>query len=349
MFKNIRVPLFLVKIFNYEYWDWWFFYLPVLPYWLYLSWKLKSFTFFTAANPGIEAGGFFGESKIDILDKISEKYKPATLFISQEEDIENIGFLLAKNQISFPVIAKPNVGERGTDVEKIQSLEQLTKHLQVNSGNFIIQEFITFENELGVLYYRMPSEKKGKISSLTIKKFLSVTGNGKDSLATLINQSARARFQWKKLKVKFAEQLPEILPKNEVLLLEPIGNHCRGTAFLNGNHLINSQLEAIFDEVAGNIDGFYLGRFDLKVSNFDDLYAGKNIKIMELNGVSSDLGHIYDPNYQLLHAYRDFFRHLRVIAEISQQNIQNGIKPVPLKMLWQIARQHFRKPKSVPA
>ncbi|MBC8110965.1 MAG: hypothetical protein H7Y04_07900, partial [Verrucomicrobia bacterium] len=257
--------------------------------------------------------------------------------------------LLAKNHISFPVIAKPNVGERGTEVEKIQSLEQLTKHLHAHSGNFIIQEFITFENELGVLYYRLPSEKKGKISSLTIKKFLSVTGNGKDSLATLINQSARARFQWKKLKVKFADQLPEILPKNEVLLLEPIGNHCRGTAFLNGNHLINSQLEAIFDEVAANIDGFYLGRFDLKVSNFDDLYAGKNIKIMELNGVSSDPGHIYDPDYQLLHAYRDFFRHFKIIAEISQQNIQNGIKPIPLKMLWQIARQHFRKPKSVPA
>jgi len=42
----------------------------------------------------------------------------------------------------------------------------------------------------------------------------------------------------------------EILPAGTVKLLEPIGNHNRGTKFLDGNHLINSELLNFFDALS---------------------------------------------------------------------------------------------------
>ena len=50
----------------------------------------------------------------------------------------------------------------------------------------------------------------------------------------------------------------------EKVLLEPIGNHCRGTRFINFNHVINEDLNTAFDKISLPIKGFYYGRFDLK-------------------------------------------------------------------------------------
>ena len=76
------------------------------------------------------------------------------------------------------------------------------------------------------------------------------------------------------------------------------------------------------------------GRFDLKVKNVDDLYLGKNIKIMELNGASSEPGHIYDSsNNNIFKAYKDLFSHWRRLSDIAKVNIDNGHKPVPFKVI----------------
>ena len=53
--------------------------------------------------------------------------------------------------------------------------------------------------------------------------------------------------------------------------------------FINSNHLITPALSASFDRISKQIDGFYFGRFDLRVKTIEDLEAG-NIQILELNG-----------------------------------------------------------------
>ena len=83
--RMLRIPLFVYRIFVYEYWPAWVFYLPVLPYWIYLSIRLRSFSFFTAANPGIEMGGFFGESKTTFWRGLTERYLPKHIFVSSNE------------------------------------------------------------------------------------------------------------------------------------------------------------------------------------------------------------------------------------------------------------------------
>lgn len=339
--NKLQLPLWLIKLTHFEYWTWWMFYIPLLPYWLYQAARTRSLTFFTNADPCIDYGGFFGESKIDILKQIPSDFLPTYIFVKKETSLAIILEKLKENKLEFPIICKPNVGERGSQVEKIIDKITLEKYLQNLQEDFIIQEFITFEIELGVLYYRYPNQLKGQVSSITRKEFLSVTGDGKSSIEVLMQANTRARFQLETMRLRLGEKIHEVIPAEEKRLLEPIGNHCRGTKFLDNNFLINEKLNQVFDNIALPIEGFHYGRFDMKVKSIEDLYEGKNIRIMELNGVSSEPGHIYDPKNTVWNAYRDLARHWKIIADISIQQQKKGIMPIEPKIIWQVAREHF--------
>lgn len=337
----MRLPLFLIKIFNYEYWSWWVFYLPLVPYWLLQAIRAKSLTYFTAVNPSIEAGGFYGEQKSEILKYIPSEYLPTTIYLSPKISFVEVLTQIQLRRLSYPIIAKPNVGERGTSVVKLLSDENLKEYHESIGANYLLQEFISYPIELGVLFSKMPNEKFGSVSSVTLKEFLTVRGDGHSTIETLILNNTRARFQLEALRNRLGENLQEVLPEGEKRILEPIGNHCRGTKFVNANHLIDARLHTVFSKIADSFDGFYYGRFDIKVDSIEDLYAGKNIRIMELNGVSSDPGHIYDPRYYIWEAYRDLKWHWNRVAEISIANQKRGIKPLPFKEIIKIAKKHF--------
>lgn len=339
----IKTPLWIVKTVRYEYWPFWILFFPVFFYWLYLSLRARSFTFFTAANPGIELGGFFGESKSEILKKIPQQYLPVTLFFDKQASVEEIKSSMQNCQLSFPVIFKPDKGERGFNVEKINNEDELRAYLEKYNGKLIIQEFIAYEHELGILYYRMPDGSRSGITSVVKKEFLCVIGNGNSSIEELVNESVRARMQLPALRKKLGARIIEVLADGEKFRLEPIGNHCRGTKFLSGNDLINGKLVSVFDTIAGNMNGFYFGRFDLKVKSIDDLYEGNNIRIMEVNGVSSEPAHIYDPMMNLWKVYRDIFYNTKLIYKIALQNHKRGVKYVPLRTVFKTVRNHFNK------
>ena len=339
--NKIQLPLWLIKLTNFEYWTWWMFYIPLLPYWLYQATRTRSLTFFTNADPCIDYGGFFGESKIEILKQIPAEFLPTYFFVSKGTSLTSIQQQLIANQLDFPIICKPNIGERGSQVEKIADVTSLEKYLQSVQEDFIIQEFIPFDIELGVLYYRYPNQSTGQVSSITRKEFLSVIGDGESSIEELMRANTRARFQLENMYIRLGEKIKEVIPAGQKRLLEPIGNHCRGTKFLDNNFLINEKINQVFDKIALPIDGFHYGRFDMKVKSIEDLYEGKNIKIMELNGVSSEPGHIYDPSNTVWNAYRDLAKHWKIIADISIQQQAKGIMPVPTKIIWRVARDHF--------
>lgn len=335
------MPLFIIKWTQYEYWPWWFFYIPLLPYWLWLAFKTKSLAYFTATNTNIELGGFFGESKIDILKQIAPEYKPKTFFVPKETGFETVQETMNLAQIQFPIVAKPNVGERGFEVEKILNQAQLENYHQHALDEYIIQEFVDFDLELGVLFCRMPDEETGKITSVTIKEFLTVKGDGRSSILQLMEQNTRARFQIEAVSKRLGEGINQILAAGEEMLLEPIGNHCRGTRFVDGNHFINPKLNEVFNRIALPMEGFYYGRFDMKVKSLDDLYKGENIRIMELNGASSEPGHIYDARNGIIKAYRDLAFHWNLLAQISIQNQKRGIKPVSFRTIVRTFAGHF--------
>ena len=340
--NNLKLPLWLIKLTHFEYWTWWMFYVPLLPYWLFQAVRTHSLTFFTNADPCIDYGGFFGESKMEILRQIPKEYLPKTIFIEKQTDLKSIVDRLIQEDLVYPIICKPDIGERGTQVEKLYSNYDLVQYLSNVQEDFIIQEFITYDIELGILYYRYPDSSTGKVTSVTRKEFLTVLGDGKSNIRQLMQQSTRARFQVESMRKRLGDMgMNEIIKSGEKRILEPIGNHCRGTKFLDNNFLLNSKLDEVFDKIALTIDGFHYGRFDMKVKSMEDLYSGKNIQIMELNGVSSEPGHIYDPQNTLWSAYRDLAYHWKIIADISIQQQRRGIMPVPLGILWKVVKGHF--------
>jgi len=287
--------------------------------------RAGSFFFFSASNPGIELGGMMGESKSGILDKIPEPFRAKYIIIKSRTQYHEVISKFETSGFSFPLIAKPDVGERGQGVQKINSLEALVTYHIHTEATYLLQEFVDFPVELGVFYYRYPQSSNGIVSSIVMKDFLKVYGDGISTLQQLIEAYPRARFVKEYLFRAFANELEAIPTLQEEILLESIGNHCRGTTFLNANKLINEKLEAVFDKISKQIDGFYYGRYDLRCKSIEDLYEGKNIKIVELNGCGAEPAHIYQPGFSFWEGQKILLCHHKAMFEISMQNHKNGV------------------------
>ena len=320
--------------------------IPTVFFWLYFGIRSRSLFFFSVVNPVIETGGVLGESKINILNRIPKEAIPTTIFFEHQTPLSSILDAIHQNNISFPLIAKPNVGERGFLVEKIYDEKQLALYLKKITVDFIIQDFISYPLEVSVLYHRMPSDKEGKITSICVKKTLEVIGDGNSTIGSLMENYPRARFQLERFKKDFPELILQVPAKGEKIELEPIGNHSRGTTFLNGNIHINKKMEKVFDNLALKMEGIYYGRFDMKCESVELLQEGKAFKILEFNGIASEPAHIYDPSYSVLQAYKDIFSHWKIIYKISKAQRQKGVKPMTIKEAYQSVKTYFQYMKS---
>lgn len=325
-----KLSYFFVRVTHFEYWPFWLFYFPIYFYGLYLAFRARSFMYFSTTNPAMKYGGVIGESKSKVLSWIPEAFKPKSLYFGHSTPVFKVLEYISQNAVEFPFIIKPDVGERGKHVELIKDESALHNYLTYRKQAFIVQEYIDSELELGIMYYRMPGAEGGQVTSVTQKGFLTVTGDGFSKLEDLILNEIRAQGRLDYLMEKFKGELDVVVPKGEKKHLEPIGNHCRGTTFYNANHLINPNLNLVIDKIASEIQGFYYGRFDLKVETLEDLYTGTNIKILELNGVSSEIAHIYDPDYKLVQAYRNIIHHMNIMAKIAKKNHEFGKEYAPL-------------------
>ncbi len=168
-----------------------------------------------------------------------------------------------------------------------------------------------------------------------MKSFLSVMGDGISSLENLIAYDNRAQHYVKMLEKDHKENWNRILGKGEIILLSVIGNHCKGTQFINGNHLIDEKLTETLDRISHQIIGWYYGRLDVKYNTLEELREGENFIILEINGIISEPTHIYDPYhatyFQALTAIR---RHWKYIYNIAKINLQNGVPSKNFFVFW---------------
>ena len=319
-------------VFNFKNWEYWpssLFYLPNIPYATYLALRAKNLVFYSATNPAIKHSGNGSESKYSTLELIPSEYKPTSIFIKANNSVEVTLKLLQKSTIYFPFIIKPDIGFRGLLVKKINSENELHSYLQKHQNlNLIIQEFIDFENECGIFYHRIPSEEKGKITSITLKKYLSAIGDGKSTLLQLIQKDERAKKYLDLIIELKQHDLNTVLKTNEETVLNVIGNHSKGTQFINGNHLINAELEDAIDRFMQQVPNWYYGRLDLKYNTWEELLQLKNLKVIELNGIISEPTHIYDATSMTYwKALKEIRKHWKLIYKIATENhAKNNIK-----------------------
>lgn len=321
------------RITRWEFWPPWAAYIPLLPYLLYLAWKHRSLTLFTCANPGITSGGFVGECKGRILSMLPNV--PAFAVVSSSLPVnarfDAANSFLAVHNCSYPVVLKPDIGERGRGVTIVRDEGELRSCVRAASADMIIQKYVG-GLEFGIFYYRHPTEPVGHIFSITEKRFPQVIGNGATTIGDLVLHDERAVCLEPIYLSQLCRQSTDVPSEGEAVSLAEIGSHCRGAIFLNAAHLETPALRSAVDMVAKCFEGFFFGRFDLRTPSLADLQAGR-FEILELNGVTAEATHIYDPSVTLREAYRIMFRQWRIAFEIGGANRQAGFQPMSLRDL----------------
>ncbi|WP_460555769.1 hypothetical protein [Ferruginibacter profundus] len=320
MIKKILQLPFFIKLFNWEYWPFAVVYSPIYFYWVLLGIRNKSFFFFNTANPTIKNGGFLMESKKEIYDLLPSGYYPRTLLFKNDNNAAGILAQVTENNFTYPLIGKPDIGMQGIAVKKLETETDVIAYAKSSQVDFLIQEFIHLENEVGIFYYRYPGETKGHISGIVSKEFLSVTGDGIATVEELLQRDQRFILQIPFLKATSSTVLQQVLSKGEIKLLVPYGNHARGAKFIDASHLINEKSEAAIDTICKQVNGFYFGRIDLRYNTWEELEQGKNISIIELNGAGSEPTHMYDPKHSVFYAWKEIIRHWKILAKISRIN-----------------------------
>ena len=320
----LSVRNFFTKLLHWEYWPFGIIQIPLFVMWVFYAIRERSLFYFSASNPVILTGGMMGESKFEVLQLVPGELKPKTVLIKFASSIELVIREMHSSGLDFPVIFKPDLGERGWMARRINSKEDAEKYLSEIKTDFLIQKLADLPLEFGVYYTRFPSEENGFVNSVTGKEFLFVEGDGHSTLEQLILQNDRASLQWEVLQKKYREELSTILEQGQKKELVSIGNHCLGTKFLNANHLINEKLNSSFDKISKQIPGFFFGRYDLRCSSAEDLENGR-VMIVELNGCGAEPSHIYHPGASLLKGIRDLIIHWKNMYRVSRENHERGI------------------------
>jgi len=316
------------RLTHWEFWPPYVLYTPVVCYILYLWTRFGRLTTFTAANPGIRDGGFIGESKRSILGQFASSgcIPPFTTIEKERNDWEK--YLEAKQfikdkDLDFPVVVKPDAGQRGAGVNIPKNEEELKEALRNRKRDVIVQQYAEGK-EYGVFYYRYPDEETGNIFSITDKRLLSLEGDGEHTLEELILMDDRAVSLAKRHFREHKHELYAIPDKGEVIPLVELGTHARGALFLDGSSLNTPELRDEVDRIVRHSDGFYFGRLDVRVPTPEHLARGEEITVLEINGVTSEATSIYDPSNSFIDAQQKLMKQWRIAFEIGQKNRDRG-------------------------
>lgn len=360
-----RLKADLRRIVSREFWPLWMFYLPLVPYFLWLSLRHRGLMTFTCANPGIPAGGgMIGESKGEILrgfvgtdsarwiapfepilagPEARARAEAACRAIREREDLGG-----------FPVILKPDQGFRGFGVKLARSERDVHEYFRVMTRDVLVQRYHPGPYELSVVWARVPRRLGrvdnwlGEVFSATAKEFPVIEGDGRRRLELLIWHHPRFRMQADVFLKRHAERLDLVLAPGERLLLGLAGNHCQGTKFIDGlpavTHGLAARLEGIaqsFRGAAGRRIDFV--RFDLRYRSEAELARGEGFLIVEVNGTSAESTSMYDPTKSVWWTYGLLYRHWERLFRLGAARRREGVRPMRIRELiraWRAYHHH---------
>ncbi len=322
-----RVRARLGRLSHWEFWPAAVVYAPLVPCLAWLAWKHGGLGVCAACNPTIPVIQAIREQKHTILRLIPEEFSLPHALIppGQVEDrLHAVLHFVSRNADRWPIVLKPDVGERGTGVRVIHSAAQARTHLAEHAEPLLAQAHHPGPFEAGVFYVRHPGSPSGQIFSITHKRFSTIVGDGRSTLRQLIWRHPRLRVQARAHFASLGTSADTIAPAGAVVPLSPLGNHCRGTLFADGAHLLTPALADAFDRLSRQIDGFYFGRFDVRYADPAEFASGRGFRVIELNGLLSESTNMYDPSFGFWQAQRILRAHWRLAFEIGAANIARG-------------------------
>jgi membrane protein DedA with SNARE-associated domain/pimeloyl-ACP methyl ester carboxylesterase len=336
-----------LRLTRWEFWPAWVVYPPVVVAVLWRGLRAGRLTHFTAANPGIQYGGFVGESKSAILSQLAtagEAIPAWTLLPGAQPAAERLSLFedwRREQGLDFPLVLKPDAGQRGSGVLVARDRAAVEAYLAGTDLDLVAQAYVP-GLEFGVFYARRPSEPHGRVLSITAKHLATVTGDGRRTLEELILADPRAVAMARYYCRKNAERLDLVPAEGEQVTLGELGTHARGAIFLDGAEHLTPDLEAEVERIARCFEGFHFGRFDLRVPSPEDLRAGRHLRVLELNGVTSEMTHIYDPRHSLWTGWRTLLRQWELAAQIADEQRAAGVE-VPSALTLLRALRDYRR------
>jgi hypothetical protein len=292
------------------------------------------FTLLANCNPGIFMSGLAMDSKSATLAALGKDNPRADAIATwtvlpagtAEDQLHRLEHFMHEQGLSFPLVLKPDEGQRGKGVAIIRSKEEAVCYLRHGSGEALIAQRYVGGLEFGVFYTRLPGAAQGRIVSLAQKHPLSLVADGRSTLEELVLAHPRAVAMAGYYRRKFADVWHAAPPAGTQIKLTEIGTHCRGAVFTDERQHITPELEAAVEALTRPFSGFYHGRYDLRVPSLEDLRMGRNLQVLELNGVAAEPAHIYQPGYPFLRGLSDltscWLQAVRIGAELRAQGHQ---------------------------
>ncbi|MCB9758586.1 MAG: alpha/beta fold hydrolase [Alphaproteobacteria bacterium] len=331
------------RLTRWEFWPPYIFYPPIVLWVLWLGLRHRSLTAFAATNPGVPGGGWIGESKWDIYQRLGGPSAPALAVTGHlplhdpvDKRISDARAFMEAHGLGFPVVLKPDYGQRGFGVTIVRDEAELAARVAEAVDDLLLQEYVPGV-EYGVFIVRPPGGAPSLLS-ITRKDPVDVVGDGARTLEQLILAHDRAVCMAPTHLARWADALDTVPPEGALVRLVSLGTHSRGSVFRDGRSDVESPaLLAALDRLcAGFEGGFTFGRFDLRGPDAAALRSGQGFKVIELNGVTSEATHIYDPDNGVLYAWRTLARQWALAFEIGSAQRARGVSvPGVLDLLGQ--------------
>ncbi|CAO3411043.1 D-alanine-D-alanine ligase [Azospirillum largimobile] len=311
------------------------FYIPLVVQWFALGIRHRSLTLPTAANPSIEAGGLLGESKIACMDLIgpaARQWAARSVALVNRPSLTPAALdLLASGAgLSFPLVAKPDIGWRGIGVRLVRDSADLCAYLAgfPAEARVILQEHVDYAGEAGIFYVRKPGERHGRIFSMTFRYYPHVVGDGRSTLRELIAADPRASWKADLHHEALAGRLDEVPEAGRTVRLSLVGSSRVGGLYKDACGHVTATLTARFDEIADQMPGFHFGRFDVRFASVERLAVGEDFRIIEVNGAGAEAIHMWDPEFRLADAYATLFHQQALMFEVADACRAHGARPL---------------------
>lgn len=327
----------------------WLICVPLVMQWAWLGLRFGSLSLPSSANPAITSGGLVGEGKLEYFEQMGPVGRAATARYVGVEDIAarseaELAAILAAAGVTFPLVAKPNLGLCGYGVRRLDGMASLLAYGKLFPPQqcVVLQRYLPHEHEAGIFYVRDPVSGAGRLIGLALRYYPRVRGDGRATLRQLVSADLRTRRMLASDTHVCPHDLERIPAAGETVRLATIGSTRVGGLYRNGAALITDALTAAIDEIAREMPEFHFGRFDVRFDSAQELQQGRGFAIMEVNGAGSEAIHAWDPDISLRAGLRMVFAKQRLLFEIGAANRSRGFHPIRLRELMRLNRDQNR-------
>jgi len=330
---------------HHEWWPTWVMYVPVVLAGVPLAIRHRCLRAPLLVNPALPDSGTVGESKAAVLHRLAGAPVLDWLLLPAAAPTARLARMqrwLAATGQDWPVILKPDAGERGAGVRLVRDAAAAERWLTEHPRRALAQRYHPGPVEVGIFWTRRPGEP-GRILAITDKVFPELIADGHHSIAELIAAHPRFRLQAAIFLERLGERASRLPAAQERVRLGLAGNHAQGCLFRDGAQLITPALTQAVNAWMSRVIGVNYGRFDVRAADYAAVARGQDLAVVELNGLSSEPTAMYDPTRSLWFAAGLLVKAWTEAWAIGTREARRGHRPPTLGGLWRRLQAEARQ------